>query len=102
MFIETKVFTIKEGHSEKLLTKFSQGGKMSLSEGFLEFSVLKRMRKGEHEEIMVMTRWEDQKSFTNWKNSDAHKAGHSGKHERPDFIVDVRMDTYTVEKIQTK
>ena len=102
MFIESKVFTLKEGYAEEFAKKFSKGEKIKQAEGFVEIIVMKRVRKGENEELIVMTRWEDQKAYTSWKNSDAHKAGHAQKKEKPDFIVNVKMDTYTVEGFNSK
>ncbi|HAX73769.1 MAG TPA: antibiotic biosynthesis monooxygenase [Firmicutes bacterium] len=102
MFIEMKRFTVKRGNAEKIIEKFSGKGKAATMEGFIDFSIMKRLRKDETEEVLIQIRWEDQESFTKWKRSDAHKAGHANRpKERPDFIVDVSVDMYEVETIKT-
>ena len=102
MFIETKTFTVKAGYSDKILSKFTSVTKIKEAEGFLELCVSTKLRKGETEDILVMTRWADQKAYTNWKNSASHKAGHSQKQEKPEFIVNVSMETYAVQVLETK
>ncbi len=101
MFIECKTITVTPGNSQIMIDKFSGSGLLQEQKGFVEKTVLKRVRKGDTEEVVVMIKWESQQDFTNWKKSDAHKAGHSSNKKRADFIVDVKLDTYTVENTQT-
>lgn len=95
MFIETKRFIVKKGFSDEIIKKFSRNGSARKMDGLVDFTIMKKLKSDETEEVMVEIRWENQEYFTNWKKSDAHKAGHANRgKERPDFIVDVKMDLY--------
>ena len=101
MFVEMKVFKLAVGNSESILNKFSKSGIINTQPGFVDMAVMKKVRKADHEEVVVEIRWESQDAYTAWKRSDAHKAGHGAKKERPDYILDVTMDTYHVETFKT-
>ena len=101
MFVEMKTIVTKAGFGDKIVEKFSGKSKIQELDGFIEMSVMKRVRKAEEEEIVVEIRWESQEAFTAWKKSDAHKAGHSNK-EKADFIVSGKVEMYNVETIKYK
>ena len=102
MYIESKTFLVKQGFGEQLLKKFSGNGPISQAEGFVELNVLRNIKKGDTEEIIVLTKWESQAAYTNWKKSDTHKAGHqSSTQKRPEHILDVKMGVYAVEVSRT-
>ncbi len=101
MFIEMKTIVTKAGFGEKIVQKFSGKSKIQEMDGFIEMSVLKRVRKTEEEEIIVEIRWESQEAFTAWKKSDTHKAGHANK-EKADFIISGKVEMYNVENTKYK
>lgn len=101
MFVEIKSITVTAGNADKMIEKFSKGTVIQTQEGFIEKSVLKSVKKGDNEEVMVIIKWKDQQSYTNWKTSDAHKSGHKNKGAKADFIVDSSMALYTVEDTVT-
>lgn len=95
MFIETKRFTVKKGFADEIIKKFSGKKPGQKMEGLVDFTLMKKLKSDETEEVMVEIRWENQEYFTAFKRSDAHKAGHANKpKEKPDFIVDVKVDLY--------
>lgn len=98
MFVESKVFTLQAGSAQKIIEKFSgSGGAIEQAPGFLGKEILHATKKGETEEVIVSTRWQDKAAFTAWKQSDAHRVGHQNKpKERPEFIVDVALKLYDV------
>ncbi|MGL5314352.1 MAG: antibiotic biosynthesis monooxygenase [Peptostreptococcaceae bacterium] len=95
MFIETKRFTVKKGFSDEIVKKFSKKDPDKKIDGVVDFTIMKKLKSDETEEVMVEIRWENQEYFTNWKKSPDHKAGHANRpKERPEFILDVKMDLY--------
>lgn len=105
MFIETKKFTVKKGYAENIINKFSRKrnenstNERKKPQGLIDVTIMQKLRKEEHEEVVVMFRWESQQDHRNFKLSDAHKAGHKNKGEKPDFIINVSVDMYDVKHI---
>ncbi|ERI08564.1 antibiotic biosynthesis monooxygenase [Aneurinibacillus aneurinilyticus ATCC 12856] len=102
MFIETKTIIVKEGTSDKIVSRFSQEGAIEKSEGFIDLSVLvKKSRKGD-EEVIVMIRWDSEESWKNWEKSEAHIQGHrqSRGKPKPDYIISSGHSTYEVKVIK--
>ena len=97
MFIEMKRIVVEKGTSQPLIDKFSKAEMVKQAPGYVEHKVLKRVRNSENEEIIVQFVWESQEAFTNWKKSDAHKAGHANKGSKASNVIESSMDTYTVE-----
>jgi heme oxygenase (staphylobilin-producing) len=59
--------------------------------GFVAFQLL-RQREGD--EYLVFTTWQDEASFTAWRESDAFSRAHA--ETNPNSPVKSRLDTYTV------
>lgn len=98
MFVEVKTITVKKGFSEKVINRFSKNSKVQEMEGFIDFTIMKKLRKEDTEELVIQIRWENQECFTNWKKSDTHKQMHSNKpKEKPEHIVNMSVDMYNVE-----
>ncbi len=103
MFIEMKTIVVKQGFADKIIEKFSGKSKIQELDGFIEMSVMRRVRRTEEEEVIVEIRWENQEAFTAWKKSDAHKAGHSNKgSEKAEYIISGKSDMYNVETTKVK
>ncbi len=100
MFVEMKTFTVQVGSADQLLTRFSNPSVITEQEGFIDLVVMKKVRRADHEEVVILARWESQEHFTNWKRSDAHQGGHKTKKERPEYMIDVKMETYEVKTIK--
>lgn len=95
MFIEMKKFTVKKGFSDEIIKKFSEKKPVGKIDGVVDFTIMKKLKSDETEEVIIEMRWENQEYFTNWKKSPAHKAGHANRvKEKPEFIVDVKMELY--------
>ncbi|MFD0620864.1 antibiotic biosynthesis monooxygenase family protein [Paenibacillus sp. GCM10027629] len=99
MFIETKTIVVKEGFSDQIVQRFTGEGIIEKSEGFIDLSVLvKRMRRGSDEEVIVLIRWESEEAWKKWETSEAHIEGHrqSRGKPQPEYIVSRSHATYDV------
>lgn len=95
MVIEIKRFIVKKGFADTIIKKFSGDSPIKSMDGFVDFTVMKNMKGGDTEEVMVEIRWASQEAFTKWKQSDAHKAGHSGgQKEKPEFMIEGSSSVY--------
>lgn len=76
MFVQLRKMTVKEGHSDQVIERFSAEGIIEKQEGLIDVTVLeKNVRRGD-EEVVVMIRWESEDHWKQWEKSDAHIAGH--------------------------
>ncbi|MEK3988718.1 antibiotic biosynthesis monooxygenase family protein [Robertmurraya sp. FSL R5-0851] len=90
MFYQMKKIVVEEGHSSKVIERFSkQGGLIAEQPGFIDKQVLlKKSRRG-NEEVIVMIRWESESDWKNWEKHPDHIAGHkanAGK-PKPEYVV---------------
>lgn len=97
MVIVTNTSNITLGNSHKLIERFNKTGKIEFFSGFLGLEVLKTERLKDHDEVVVMTRWESLDDFRKWSVSDAFKAAHKGDAGRPDYIISNKITYYEVE-----
>lgn len=97
MFYQMKKIVVEEGHSPKIIERFSkQGGLIEQQPGFIDKQVLlKKSRRG-NEEVIVMIRWESEADWKNWEKHPNHIAGHkanAGK-PKPEYVVETSQDVY--------
>ncbi|TRZ38368.1 antibiotic biosynthesis monooxygenase [Niallia circulans] len=102
MFVITRTMIVKEGTSDLVVNKFSQGGIVEEQEGFVDVSVyVKKVRRGD-EEVLLIFRWESEEAWKNWEKSPAHIEGHRkniGK-PKPDHIISVKVDKYELKAVK--
>lgn len=100
MFTTIRTFTVKEGTAEKVIEHFGKPGILEDQPGFVKTTLLKKkVRRGETEEVLMLTEWKSETDWKNWQKSDAHVQGHQsrGNQEKPDHILDVENSRYTIE-----
>lgn len=91
MFIAVNRIVVEAGKGEGLIQRFAASEGLKGQPGVLGFELLRRTWQGRNaetgeqadtnEEFLVMTRWESQRHFQDWTQSDAFKKahGHHGK-----------------------
>lgn len=97
MYIVTNTTKIKKDEGYKLVNRFDKTGKVESMEGFLGLEVMLTDKLKEHDEVSVVTRWEDEAAFKNWVQSDAFKEAHSHKGGKPDYIISNKVTFHTVK-----
>lgn len=99
MFIEQKTIKVKQGFADQMIEKFSSAGAMQSKEGFVECLIMKGIKNEENEEIVITVKWDSQASFTKWKTSDEHKAGHQNK-PKQDFVISGEVKLFEVKTVK--
>ncbi|AZV48659.1 antibiotic biosynthesis monooxygenase [Bacillus halotolerans] len=102
MFVQLRKMTVKEGHADKVIERFSAEGIIEKQEGLIDVTVLeKNVRRGD-EEVVVMIRWQSEDHWKQWEKSDAHIAGHKankGK-PKPDYMISTEVSMYHVRAVK--
>ncbi|WP_077210546.1 antibiotic biosynthesis monooxygenase [Bacillus dakarensis] len=102
MFVQMRKMVISEGHSDKVVQRFSKEGIVETQKGFIDMTVMvKKVRRGD-EEVVILTRWESEEDWKNWEKSDAHIAGHKAKlgQPKPEYIIDSEGGKYEVKAVK--
>ncbi|NUU76857.1 antibiotic biosynthesis monooxygenase [Paenibacillus xylanilyticus] len=103
MLIQTRSMVIEKGNSEKVLERFSGPTPVVDMPGLIDFSVMVNKKSKEHEEVMVIIRWESEEAWKNWEKSDAHLQGHRNKRgqEKPAYLISTTVNMYEVQTVKT-
>lgn len=96
MYIVSNTTIITKGDGHQLIQRFNRVGEVEKMEGFLGLEVFEGQRLKDHDEVTIMTRWENEEAFKRWTESDAFKAAHRHRDGKPDFIIDNLISYYTV------
>lgn len=69
MFVQLRKMTVKEGHADKVIERFSAEGIIEKQEGLIDVTVLeKNVRRGD-EEVVVMIRWQSEDHWKQWEKA---------------------------------
>lgn len=102
MFIEMKIFIVKEGILNIVVECFIGEGIIEKFEGFIDLSVfVKKVRCGD-EEVVVMICWEFEEVWKNWEISEEYLVGYRvgcGK-LKLDYIINVDYVVYYVKLLK--
>lgn len=103
MLIQTRSMVIEKGHSDKVLERFNGPTPVVDMPGLIDFSVMVNKKSKEHEEVMIMIRWESEDAWKNWEKSDAHIQGHRNKRgqEKPAYLISTTVNMYEVQTVKT-
>ncbi|MFS0869212.1 antibiotic biosynthesis monooxygenase [Paenibacillus xylanilyticus] len=103
MLIQTRSMVIEKGNSDKVLERFSGPTPVVDMPGLIDFSVMVNKKSKEHEEVMVIIRWESEEAWKNWEKSDAHLQGHRNKRgqEKPAYLISTTVNMYEVQTVKT-
>src|SRR5690554_1806644 len=96
MLIQTRTICVKSGYAEQVIDRFSKPSPIDTMEGMLEKTIMVNKKKQDHEEVIVMIRWESIEAWKNWEKSDVHIQGHrenKGKNP-PDYVLSTTVNMY--------
>ena len=96
MFVMIRTFSIAKGSSSKMIERLNQPSPVEKASGLISKSVLTSLKPGEVEKVLVQIVWESKDAFLAWERSPEHLAMHRAKAERPDFILEVKVESYTL------
>lgn len=104
MLVQTRTIKVQSGYADKIVERFSQGGPVTKREGFIDLTVMVNRKKQDHDEVMVMIRWESVEAWKNWEKSDEHIQGHREKRgqSKPDYLIDMNVSMYEVQAVKEK
>ncbi len=78
MFVGTNRIKIKKGYGKELEELFHSRGEVAQEPGFVDFELWRQEGDSEHEEYLVVSRWESEEHHNQWLRSDSFKQAHSG------------------------
>ena len=78
MFVGTNRIKIKKGYGKELEELFRSRGEVAGEPGFVDFELWRQEGDSEHEEYLVVSRWESEEHHNQWLRSDSFKQAHSG------------------------
>jgi heme oxygenase (staphylobilin-producing) len=102
VLVQTRSIVVEKGHADKIVERFSKEGAVDSMEGLMDISVMVNKNKKEHEEVLVMIRWESEEAWKNWEKSDAHIQGHrEGRGQpKPEFVLGTTVGMYEVQTVK--
>jgi len=78
MFVGANRIKIKKGYGKELEELFRSRGEVAREPGFVDFELWRQEGDSEHEEYLVVSRWESEEHHNQWLRSDSFKQAHSG------------------------
>ena len=78
MFVGTNRIKIKKGYGKELEELFRSRGEVAREPGFVDFELWRQEGDSEHEEYLVVSRWESEEHHNQWLRGDSFKQAHSG------------------------
>lgn len=102
MMIQTRKIVVQQGFADQVVERFSKDGLVEKMEGFIERTVMVNRRTKEHDEIVVMIRWESVEAWKNWEKSDVHIQGHREKRGStpPEYVISTEVNMYDVKVVK--
>ncbi|MBD0408785.1 antibiotic biosynthesis monooxygenase [Bacillus sp. 1021] len=103
MFVQIRKMTVKEGHADKVIERFSSEGVIEKQEGLIDVTVLeKKVRRGD-EEVVVLIRWESEDHWKQWEKSEDHISAHKANQgkPKPDYMLGTDVGMYHVKAVKT-
>lgn len=99
MLIQMRTIVTEKGFGEQVVERFSQPGPVDAMPGLIDRTVMVNRRTKEHDEVVVMIRWESMEAWKNWEKSDVHIQGHrqnKGK-QPPEYVISSTVSMYEVK-----
>jgi heme oxygenase (staphylobilin-producing) len=98
MLIQTRTTIVKKGYADKLIENFAIDRPVDQMEGLIDRTIMVNTRNKEHDEVVVMIRWESKEAWKNWEKSPEHIAGHRNKkdHQPPEYVISGSVAMYEV------
>ena len=95
MYAVTNRIKVQKGHGSDLEEVFGKRGGVEKEPSFKSFELWRLDAEDEHEEYLVVTRWESKDDFKNWTKSDSFKEAHSGP--PPTYIIGGELSNFDVK-----
>ncbi|GIP24478.1 antibiotic biosynthesis monooxygenase [Paenibacillus sp. J22TS3] len=102
MLIQTRTILVEKGHADQVVERFSKEGVVDEREGLIDISVMVNRGKKEHDEVVVLIRWESEDAWKAWEKSPEHIQGHrnSRGQQPPAFVISTTVNMYDVKKVR--
>ena len=102
MLVQTRTIVVEKGNADKVVDRFSQPGLLDGRAGLLDISVMVNKRAKEHDEVVVMIRWESEEAWKAWEKSPEHIQGHRSNKDRkpPEFVISTTVNRYEVKTVR--
>jgi heme oxygenase (staphylobilin-producing) len=102
MYVQTRSIVVEKGNSSTVVERFSKPGALEEMDGLIDVSVMVNKKSKEHEEVLLLIRWESEEAWKNWEKSDAHLQGHKNSRgqEKPAYIISTAVHMYHVQTVK--
>lgn len=102
MFVMMRTITVEKGNADKVVERFSGPGKMDGREGLVDVSVMVNKRAKEHDEVVVLIRWESEEAWKAWEKSPEHIQGHRDSKGKtpPEYVIGTTVNLYDVKSVK--
>lgn len=102
MFIQTRSIVVEKGFADQVVERFSRESPMDEMEGLIDKSVMVNRIKKDHEEVVILIRWESVEAWKNWEKSDAHLEGHRQNKGKPkaEYIINISVNSYELKSFK--
>ncbi|WP_068620268.1 antibiotic biosynthesis monooxygenase [Paenibacillus tuaregi] len=102
MLIQTRTILVEKGQVDQVVERFSKEGVVDEREGLIDISVMVNRGKKEHDEVVVLIRWESEDAWKAWEKSPEHIQGHrnSRGQQPPAFVISTIVNMYDVKKVR--
>lgn len=78
MYAVTNRIKVQKGRGAEMEEVFGKRGGVEKEPGFKSFELWRLDADEDHEEYLVVTRWDSKEDFKNWTQSDSFKQAHAG------------------------
>lgn len=101
MLVQTRTIVVEKGNADKVLERFGKESPVDRMEGLIDRTVMVNKRTKEHDEVLVMIRWESEEAWKNWEKSDVHIQGHREKRNTPtpEYVISSSVNMYEVKYV---
>ncbi|THF78799.1 antibiotic biosynthesis monooxygenase [Cohnella fermenti] len=102
MLVMTRAIVVEKGHADKVIERFSGPSKFDGREGLVDVNVMVNKRTKEHDEVLVVIRWESEEAWKAWEKSPEHIQGHrdSKGQQPPEYIISTTVNLYDVKAVK--
>lgn len=102
MLIQTRTVVVQNGYADQVVERFTKESPMDAMEGLIDKTVMVNRKKQEHDEVVIMIRWESVDAWKNWEKSDVHIQGHRQNHgkPKPEYVISTTVSMYEVKAVK--
>lgn len=99
MLIQTRKIVVEKGNADKVVERFGKESPVDQMPGLIDRTIMVNKRAKEHDEVLMMIRWESEEAWRNWEKSDVHIQGHRENHNKPkpEYVISTTLNMYDVK-----